>query len=243
MKTPNRVIWGVMALIVAASIATVLVFAVFYKPSQHKPLVNQSLLAANNPLTLNQFTSTYLNGGNSLWTLQMSGTTLQYIWSLQAFGATPKVVWDSVNYNCGPNAANFAAMQTYLTTGGNNGTVYNTNQGYALSMGSTPTFVNPQNGQLVQFQMVMYAGDIRINSLNSSGAYWSIFTQVPTINKLTNWPTTIENGFTTLVWQSINGNGGNPNVYFTASGQLMVATNDLTIIYWIASAFVPPICP
>lgn len=241
-KVPNRVIWGVMALIIAAVTATVLVFAVFYKPAQHKPVQNQFLLASNNPLTVNQFTSTYLNGGNSIWTLQMNGTTLEYVWSLQAFGATPKVVWDSVNSNCGPNASNFAAMQTYLTTGGNTGTIYNNNIGFSLNMGTTPTFINSQNGQLVQFQLRMYAGDIRIFSLNNPASYWSIFYPSPTINQLLSWPTTISNGFTTVIWQSINSNGGNPNVYFTASGQLMVATNNLQLIFWIASTYLPPIC-
>jgi len=235
-------VWGVIVVLLAIVITLILVFVVFRKQSQYPSVALLNTLASQKPSTLNEFTSTYLLNGNSVWTLQTNGTVLQYIWTLLGPGSQgPLVVWDSANSYCGPNAAAYSLLQTYLTTGGNSGTVYNSGPAYSLLLGTTTPFVTPQ-GQLVQFQLQMFAGDVRISALNNNNSYWSIFTQVPPQFQLTNWPSGVANGFQTLVWQNNNSNGANPVTYFTANGQLMVSNTDQSNITFIANAYTPPIC-
>jgi hypothetical protein len=58
-KVPNRVIWGVIVILLAVILIVVLVFIAFRKPSQYQSVIYQNQIAANNNavLVLNQFTS------------------------------------------------------------------------------------------------------------------------------------------------------------------------------------------
>lgn len=172
-------------------------------------------LADSAPLSATSFTD---SGGN-LWQLTNITGFLQYIWT--APGENPRVLWDSQNFACGPNEASNAAYQVAFPTG----PTYL--QADSIVLGITPQSTD-DNGNIVSFRLVMYAGDVRIESVTDNG-FWSIFPQVTTI-PLVSWPAS----GTAILWQSLN-QSFNVAAQFLANGDLVTKQVDQVSTFWSAS--------
>ena len=167
------------------------------------------------PVSANTFT----DGAGNTWELTNATGVLQYIWT--APGGPSRVLWDSRNLACGPNQANYAAYLVAFPTGPSYLRVD------SLNLGITPETTNA-NGNIVSFRLVMYTGDVRIESLTDNG-FWSIFPQV-NVTPLASWPS---NG-TAVVWQSMN-LSLNLAAQFLANGDLVTKQVDQVSTYWSAS--------
>lgn len=244
---PAAAIWFIIFAIIAVAVVA---FIVVNKQPKPLPLTKSSSLyiAGQNPSTVASFTSTYLKVGstpqNDLWFLRIQGQALQYLW--QNGNSIPVVVWDSINANCGPNLASYQAMVAYLTAAPNTGTVYSNQPGYSATLGVTTTWTNSA-GQNIQFRLQLYAGDLRIEALNSTARFWSIFG--PPNNPLpANWPSAVPGGFANTVWALYSKTGGTLAAFFLQNGELIVQTpatgSPSMYTAWVASVNQPepPIC-
>ena len=244
---PAAAIW---ALIIAIVVVAVLAFIVVNKQPKPLPLDKSSSIyvASQTPNTVASLTTNYLKVGatpqTDTWFLRMQNNKLEYLW--QNGNSIPVVVWDSLNANCGPNLTSYQAMQSYLTTAPNTGTVYSNQPGYSATLGTTTTWTN-QAGQNIQFRLQLYAGDLRIEALNATGRFWSIF--APPGNQLpANWPSAVPNGYINIVWALYSKSGGTLAAFFLQSGDLIVQTpltgNASSFLAWSAAVNQPepPIC-
>ena len=172
------------------------------------------------PSSVDSFTSS----GNNKWQLTNTTGILQYIWT--APGGPSRVLWDSRNFACGPNKANNSAYRIAFPTGPSY------LQADSLNLGITPETTNA-NGNVVSFRLVMYTGDVRIESLTDNG-FWSIFQGSST--PLVSWPS---NGVA-VVWQSLN-LSLNLAAQFLANGDLVTKQVDQVSTYWTASSRQTPL--
>jgi len=141
----------------------------------------------------------------------------------------PKVVWDSVRGSCGSNQANYISMT-------NNVSVSSRTQGITLAQ--TPMYVDV-NGVQRTFRLQLYNADVRVESTNGDGRFWSIFGT--NIFKPVSWPSTITNGLNPL-WQS----GAPPNLAFYAqfltNGNLVIQQSSGVYQTFSAFSWSNPIC-
>ena len=244
-KPKEFAIWGSIFVILGLCAAMFVVFlVVINKPYNTKYAGSVQLFNSQTPNTVKQLRSTYLQnayGNIDYWTLNMVDNKLQYLWTQNN---VTRVVWDSINASCGPNYVNYQAMISYLDVLPNTGTIYSNALGYSLTLGTTPVFYT-SSGQLVQFRLQLYAGDLRIEALDGSGKYWSIFA-APSNENPSNWPST--NAAEQLVWACTNVTGNLYNAYFLGNGQLVVRTpfafTSSAAVLWQASVNQPhpPLC-
>ena len=172
---------------------------------------------------------TFTDSMGNKWQLTNKTGTLQFIWTASSSG-TPLVLWDSMNLGCG--ATNQANYTTYIAAFPNGPSYL---QADSLVLGSTPGTTNA-NGNIVSFRLVMYQGDIRIESLTDNG-FWSIFSQL-FWTPLTSWPS---NGTQIVLWQSLN-TSMNLAAQFLGNGDLVTKQVDQSNnTYWAASSVQTPI--
>ena len=182
----------------------------------------QEVLRANRaPISITSFVDTL----NNTWELTNVSGVLQYIWT--APGQDPLVLWDTTNLGCGPNQANYLVYQAAFPLGPSY------LRADSVSLGMTPETTN-SSGSIVSFRLVLYQGDVRIESLTDSG-FWSIFPQI-TQSPLASWPS---NG-TAVVWQSLN-LSTNLAAQFLANGDLVYKQVDQVGNFWSASLLQSPI--
>lgn len=165
--------------------ATLVVLAAISKTQQQYGVTLGELSTKGTNIgTLTSFTDSNTN----TWNFAMNtDSVLAYTW--QKGASAPKVVWDSVNGACGPNQANFISMS-------NDVSVSTRTEGVTLAQ--TPMFLD-ENGVQRTFRLQLYNADVRIESTNGDGRFWSVFgTNV--FNPL-GWPSSISNGLDPL-WQS-----------------------------------------
>ncbi len=181
-----------------------------------KPQLSPQQLALQRTLHLGVFTNALTYSGHT-WTLSPEG--------FQFDGDT---VWDTINSWCGPNAANYFNMISTVPS------VYGLNR---LVCGVTPIYMT--NSGVVQFQLVIYPSDVRIES-TTNGRYWSLFGANPSFDPLyglIQWPTPTNN----IVWQFPN-TAKTMYLQFLSSGDLVIASIN-GYIFWSASTTLqPPIC-
>ena len=115
------------------------------------------------------------------WAFAMNSfSVLEYTWKRPEF--SPKVVWDSQLGSCGKNQANYISMTTNVS-------VSTRTQGVTLAQ--TPMFLDA-NGVQRTFRLQLYNADVRIESTNGDGRFWSVFGT--NITPPVSWPSTITNG-------------------------------------------------
>lgn len=174
------------------------------------------------PLSVESFTDSL---GNT-WTLTNVTGILQFIWTPPSLPAL--VLWDSINLGCGVvNQANYLTYQAAFP----NGPSYL--QADSLVLGSTPASTNA-SGTIVTFRLVLYQGDVRIESLTDN-SFWSIFPQLNPV-PLTSWPASGD----AVMWQSLN-TSLNLAAQFLANGDLVTKQVDQVNYYWSASLLASPI--
>ena len=233
MQQPQNFAIGVT--IFFFSIAALLAFlAVKQKP--HVPPSTQYLrLTGQTPQVLVSFSDVETN----TWLFRVGETlVLEFVWSPNATNASALlgasniqldqdsnlVVWDSRNGVCGPNAGNYAFMQAQEVQNYEEGTI----------LAATPTYVNA-NSVLVTFQLRVYPGDVRIESTNGDGRYWSIFGPIllgdPPYG-LRFWPN--YNAPTMILWQSAPASFS-VVAQFLSSGDLVLSSPDGRAVLWRAS--------
>lgn len=174
--------------------------------------------------------STYVDSYENTWSLgavynSNGAPVLQMQWSRE--DVATKTFWDSVQGACGSNNANFISVTAALA--GNSAQP-------GVTLAQTPSFVDQYN-ILRTFRLQLYPGDLRIESGNGDGRYWSVY-QTNT-NSLTGWPTSAD---PTILWQLLDVSQ-NFAVQFTTDGELGVRP-----IYWkdggsfLASTWIAPYC-
>ena len=140
--------------------------------------------------------TSFTDSNTNTWNFAMnSQSLLNYTW--QKGSGTPKTVWDSKNGSCGVNQANYISMT-------NDVSVSTRTQG--ITLGQTPMFLDATGVQRT-FRLQLYNADVRVESTNGDGRFWSVFGT----NILTpiGWPSAIPSGLDPL-WQS----GAPPNLSF-----------------------------
>ncbi len=174
------------------------------------------------PVSVESFTDSLGN----VWTLTNISGILQFIWTPP--GLTPLVLWDSINLGCGAvNQANYLTYEAEFP----NGPSYL--QADSLVLGTTPATTNA-SGVIVTFRLVLYQGDVRIESLTDN-SFWSIFPQLNPV-PLTSWPSS----GSAVMWQSLNVSQ-NLAAQFLANGDLVTKQVDQVNYYWSASLLASPI--
>lgn len=176
--------WGVTVAILSVSLLIV-VLAAIEKVKQPYGVELAKLTTQGFDIgTQTSFTDTNTN----TWNFAMNTlSVLEYTWKRPEFNA--KVVWDSVNGSCGKNQANFISMS-------NNVSVSTRTQGITLAQ--TPMYLDATGVQRT-FRLQLYNADVRIESTNGDGRFWSIVGGNVFLPQ--GWPSTISNGLNPL-WQS-----------------------------------------
>lgn len=174
--------------------------------------------------TLTSFTDSNTN----TWNFAMnSQSVLAYTW--QKGAGTPKTVWDSKIGSCGVNQANYISMT-------NDVSVSTRTQG--VTLGQTPMYLDSAGVQRT-FRLQLYNADVRIESTNGDGRFWSVFGT--NILSPVGWPTAIPNGLDPL-WQS----GAPPNFsfysQFLTNGNLVNQQPTGTYGTFSANSWSNPVC-
>jgi len=191
-STKSAAAWGIsIAMLVV--IGVIVVLAAIEKTRQPFGTELAKITSqGTNVGTLTSFTDTNSNTWNFLMN---SFSVLEYTWKRP--NTNPKVVWDSVIGSCGKNQSNYISMT-------NDTSVSTRTQGITLAQ--TPMFLDA-NGVQRTFRLQLYNADVRIESTNGDGRFWSIFGT--NITPPLSWQSTITNGLNPL-WQS----GAPPNLTF-----------------------------
>jgi hypothetical protein len=194
--------------------------------SKTQPLPGNSnvvALSGKNVNTITSFTDTKQNN----WNFRVSNSgTLEYVWT--ANNQTPRVVWDSLNGSCGPNLANNTLMNM-------NTSVSTRTEG--ITLGQTSMFIDNFGVQRT-FRLQLYNADVRIESTNGDGKYWSIYGA--NNNLPVGWPSSISDPFN-ILWQSA---GANLTVVspFYNDGDLVVSQPNGSFQTFQASIWSNPVC-
>ena len=150
---------------------------------------------------------------------------LQYIWT--ANNASPRTVWDSQNGSCGPNQANNVLMNADTN-------VKTRTQGITLAQ--TPMYLDSLGVQRT-YRLQLYNADVRIESTNGDGKFWSIY---GANNNKPVWPSTITNPYTVL-WEN-GGAASTFNASFFNNADLFVSQPNGLQISFVASSWTNPVC-
>jgi hypothetical protein len=143
-------------------------------------------------------TTSFTDTNTNTWAFAMNSfSVLEYTWKRPEFN--PKVVWDSQLGSCGKNQANYISMTTNVSV---------STRTEGITLAQTPMFLDA-NGVQRTFRLQLYNADVRIESTNGDGRFWSVFGTNITLP--VSWPSTITNGLDPL-WQS----GAPPNLTFYA---------------------------
>lgn len=202
---------------------TLITLAAISKTQPLPGTANVIALNAKNVNTITSFTDTNLNNWN--FKVNDSGL-LSLVWT--ANSQTPRTVWDSLNGSCGPNLANNVLMNM-------NPNVSTRTEG--ITLGQTPMFIDSFGIQRT-FRLQLYNADVRIESTNGDGRFWSIY---GANNNLPNgWPSSISNAYD-ILWQS---SGANFTFYatFYNNGDMAVAQPNGFFQTFQASVWTNPVC-
>jgi len=242
MKKPTTRFYVALALVVLGIIAGVVVLTTVFKPGAPPTHVTQAQFYSQQKfLTTNQLT----------WTTPVTHLQYQFrivvlqntSWAYQFKPPTENAfitVWDSINFNCKGNAANYAQMQQLILFADPDGSRYS--NANSITLGTTPVLIL-ENGIPSIFRLQLYAGDLRIENTNGSGRYWSLFFNPGPTHALQNWPSTLTNGYSQIMFQTSNINGQVLN--FVANGDLICRGLSQTGANgnYLASKYkVPPTC-
>ena len=213
------VFWGLVA--VGLAVPAALSKTLPQPGSQLQFLTNKGA----NIQTLTSFTDTL---GNT-WTFNLNEeANAQFVWTAPA--QAPKVVWDSEQGPCGTNQLNFISMS-------NDPNVFTRTEGVTLAQ--TPMYIDTLGVQRT-FRLQLYNADVRVESTNGDGRFFSIFGT--NIFTPFGWPSSISNGFTPL-WQT----PGPQYTYFLQffqNGELSVQQPNFFQPgnCFIASSYTNPVC-
>lgn len=237
----DAIIWATMLVIAGLCAVAIVYFWAIKKPYKTPAAVAAEQFAAQTYGVTNELLTSYY-GAADAWQLVMNGTVLEYRWIHAS--DPPRVVWDTRNSICGPNAANFAAMQAYIAANSPSGGVVLSNApGYSVTLGTTPPVKGP-TGVLVQYRLQLYGGDLRIEALFAPNRFWSPWSTPGNPNPAP-WPSA--GNPAQIVWALPSLTG--VQAFFTADAQLTVATalfstRTSRTVFWQASIDQPqtPIC-
>lgn len=192
-----------------------------------KPVPTETQLAVASARSIILTTPSTLTADGMTWRLELSsdGSVLQFIWN----SGTDVVVWDSVVGACAPNDVGYAAM------------VSSVDYTKFLVTATTPVIFVQSYGA-VQFRMVLYAGDVRIESTTGDNRYWSIFGPGfvgDPLYGLQQWPTGVPAD--TVLWQSLS-LSGNLVAQFVGNGDLVIRyVGNSNLYIWSASSILIPL--
>ena len=192
------------------------------------PSENQIVLSNLAGIRLTTNNGVFTDSDGHTWRLGMSadGNSLQYGWSEPSYPEI--IVWDSTIASCGANLVNYNMMMSHVSS---LPTIYTPQRSVVLAV--TP-LIFVQSYGAVQFRLVLYTGDVRIESTTGDGKYWSIFGPASNGDPfygLQNWPM----GSADVV-QWVNFSlAQNVSAQFLASGDLVVRTSNATVYLWSAS--------
>lgn len=216
--------WGITVSVLTV-VGVIVVLAAIEKTKQPVGVGLVKLSTAGVDIgTLTSFTDTNTN----TWNFAMNSlSVLQYTWKRPEFN--PKVVWDSVNGSCGSNQANYISMTSNVS-------VSTRTQGITLAQ--TPMFLDA-NGVQRTFRLQLYNADVRVESTNGDGRFWSIIGT--NITPPQSWPSAIPNGFDPL-WQSASEPNFAMYAQFLNNGNLVVQAPNGTFGTFSANSWSNPIC-
>lgn len=242
-RVNSSIIWATMLVIVGLCALPIIYFWAIKKPYKSPQAISLEQYASQTYGIANELLTSYY-GAPDAWQLVMEGSVMRYQWVHAS--DPPRVVWDTRNSICGPNAANFAAMQAYIAANSpSGGVVYSNAPGYSVTLGTTPGIKGP-TGALVQYRLQLYAGDLRIEALFAPNRFWSPWS-TPGNQNPTPWPSAGSSA--QIIWALPSATGNTIRAFFTADGELTVATtafvNELgRTVFWRASVNQPetPIC-
>ena len=225
MRANKTALGWAITFAVFVPVAALIVFATLEKTKQPfgVDLVKQSSSGVGIG-TLTSFTDSNTN----TWNFAMNtASVLQYTWKRPEFN--PKVVWDSVNGSCGPNQSNFVSMS-------NSPSVSTRTQGITLAQ--TPMFLDA-NGVQRTFRLQLYNADVRIESTNGDGRFWSIVGG--NVFAPQAWPSSIPSGLNPL-WQSASPPNFAFYAQFLTNGNLLVQQPNGGFATFVASTWSNPVC-
>jgi hypothetical protein len=206
--------------IVAITLITLAAISKTQPPPGNSNVVS---LTGKNVNTITSFTDANLNN----WNFKVNNAgLLEFIWT--ANNQTPRTVWDSFNGSCGPNLANNVLMNM-------NPNVNTRTQG--ITLGQTPMFIDSFGVQRT-FRLQLYNADVRIESTNGDGRYWSIYGA--NNNLPVGWPSSISNPYDVL-WQSFGANYTFASPFYN-NGDLAVAQPNGLFQTFQASIWSNPVC-
>lgn len=207
------------------------VFALFVvSASNVKPIPTENQIVASSLSGIRLTTSNGIltDPDGHTWRLGMSadGNSLQFGWKDPLYPEV--VVWDSSIAACGANLINYNLMMSHVASVGN---IYTPQRSTVLAV--TPILFVQSYGA-VQFRLVVYSGDVRIESTTGDGKYWSIFgpaTSGDTFYGLSNWPVGSPDN---ILWVNFS-LAQNVSAQFLANGDLVVRTTNATVFLWSAT--------
>lgn len=227
LETKQHKTWFVLSFVFWGLVAIGLIIpAVLQKiPPQPGTQLLLNTFNGKNIATLTSFTDTLAN----TWTFNLNDdANAQFVWTPPS--QAPKVVWDSVQGPCGTNQLNFISMS-------NDPNVSTRTEGVTLAQ--TPMYIDATGIQRT-FRLQLYNADVRLESTNGDGRFWSIFGA--NIFSPLGWPSGISDPLQPL-WQSSAANY-TYFLQFFQNGQLSVQQPN----GWApgnafnASSFTNPIC-
>jgi len=203
---------------------------------------NNALAAVRDPL--NPYPSTVDCGFGSTFSMALSDTSLQLNWFSNS---TSRTVWDTANGICQGNSTSYGFLSSTawwqaLSTSNFAPT------SSVTRMAFTPTWVDPQTGNVTRYNLNLYCGFIRIETdLSNSFGAWNNFQGILTPTPLTNWP--YQQNRNSILWQLWNPRRDRAAVQFRGSGELSVVVpsdpfneGGAGSSNWYASSYIPTAC-
>lgn len=178
---------------------------------------NNALAAVRDPL--NPYPTQVDCGFGETWSVALSNSNLVLNWYSDSRLQT---VWDSLNGLCAPNTLAYGSLSSTvwfsaLSTSNFPITSSHTRLAY------TPTWADPQTGNVTRYNLNLYCGFLRIETdLSNSFGAWNNFQGILGPTPLLNWPHTESAG--TIVWQLWDPNVDGMAVQFRGDGGLRVAS-------------------
>jgi hypothetical protein len=202
---------------------------------------NNALSAVRDPL--NPYPTQVDCGGGVTWSVALSNSNLQLNWFSNS---TSRTVWDTNDGICGTNSISYAILSatSWRTLSASNFPITSS----YTRMAYTPTWADPQTGNVTRYNLNLYCGFLRIETdLSNSFGAWNNFQGILRPTPLTLWPH--QENRNQIVWQLWNPNADRLAVQFRGNGELsVVAPSDpfnsrgIGNSNWYASEFVPTEC-
>lgn len=203
---------------------------------------NNALSAVRDPLS--PYPTQVNCGGGVTWSVAMSNSNLQLNWYSNS---TSYTVWDNQDGICGPNSVSYASLSSTswfqaLSTSNFLPTASYTRFAF------TPTWADPQSGNVTRYNLNLYCGFLRIETdLSNSFGAWNNFQGIQGPTPIQNWP--YDENQNKILWQLWNPSRDRLAVQFRGNGELsVVVPNDpfnargTGNSNWYASEYVPSTC-